>query len=177
MNEGKNIMAEFCTQCGKGIASDGMFCNWCGKPKPAMAHSSEMAAAAAPSPIRESELYNCEGVIVTTARFIVYAQTFAVRGITSVAAVPERPGQAGPWALGIIAMLGLIFGAVAEAPIAMALALLFLLAAIAVAAQRKSSAWLIVLNTAGGEVKAFRSESGEQVRQIADAINRAMARA
>ena len=113
----------------------------------------------------EQIFFNNNGVKVTNARFIVDADTYAIRNITSTAAW----SQSQKWILGII----LILIGLACLKEATGIGIfLFLIAAVVFYLGRPVH--YVRLHTSGGEVKAVKSYDLEYVRQIVQALNEAI---
>jgi len=109
---------------------------------------------------------------VTNARFIVGAQTFAMRGITSVQGI-ETPASYG-WPallslLGLLMALGLFSGAIGLG----VFGVLILAAGIWLFTRQKPT-FAVVLRTAGGEVTAYQSKNRDHIAEIIRALNDAI---
>ena len=113
----------------------------------------------------EQIFFNNNGVKVTNARFIVDANTYAIRNITSTAAW----SQSQRWILGAI----LILIGLASFKDATGIGIfLFLIAAVVLYLGRPVH--YVRLHTSGGEVKAVKSYDMEYVRQVVQALNEAI---
>ena len=113
----------------------------------------------------EQIFFNNNGVKVTNARFIVDANTYAIRNITSTAAW----SQSQRWILGAI----LILIGLASFKDATGIGIfLFLIAAVVLYLGRPVH--YVRLHTSGGEVKAVKSYDLEYVRQVVQALNEAI---
>jgi hypothetical protein len=116
--------------------------------------------------------FHSENIAVTNARFIVGAQTFAMRGITSVEGVETPVSYSGAAALGLVGLVmfmnlfngGIFIGV---------MGLLIIAAAIWLIKQKKPT-YAVVLRTAGGEVTAYQSADRKHIAQIIQALNQAM---
>lgn len=115
--------------------------------------------------MEEKSIFNEGGVTVTSARFIVPSQTYAVAGITSVKNYEERPKRSYPIGCGIV---GLLF--LAWVPV-LGIALI-VLAAIWWNGQKTK--YEVLLTTAGGEVKALSSQNGQFISKVIQALNEAI---
>jgi hypothetical protein len=120
----------------------------------------------------ETTLFQSRNIAVTNARFIVGAQTFAMRGITSVEGVETPVSYIGPVMLGLLALWisislfgGMIFLGI--------VGVLILVADIWITIRRKPT-FTVVLRTAGGEVTAYKSTDRDHIAQIIRALNEAM---
>ena len=120
----------------------------------------------------EITFFQGENIIVTNARFVVGAQTFAMRGITSVEGVEIPASFVAPVIgilLGLIMALNLFNGGIGLGIIGV----LIFAAAICLAIYRKST-FVVVLRTAGGEVTAYQSTDKNYIAQIIRALNEAI---
>lgn len=113
----------------------------------------------------EQTFFNHDGVKVTNARFIVDANTYSIRNITSTAAWT----QSQKWLLGVV--LGLIgLATIKEAtPIG-----IFFVALAGLAFYLGRPVHFVRLHTSGGEVKAVKSYDLEYVKQVVQALNEAI---
>lgn len=113
----------------------------------------------------EVTFFENDGVRVTNARFIVDANTYAVRNITSTAAWTKKQ----QWVAALLlALFGV--GSLAGAP---PIGIFFLLTA-ALAWYLGRPMHYVRLHTSGGEVKAVKSRDLEFVKKIVHALNEAM---
>lgn len=117
----------------------------------------------------ESVFFQSGDIMVTNARFIVGAQTFAMSGITSVHGVETPAGYAVSVTLillGLLLTLTLVVGGFGAG----ILGLLMLAFGIWLAVRRKTT-FAVVLRTAGGEVTAYQSADREHIAQVIRALN------
>ena len=120
----------------------------------------------------ESTFFQSGDIAVTNARFIVGAQTFAMRGITSVQGVETPATYVGPV---ILALLGLIMAAsLFNGSIGLGIVGVLILAADICIFIRRKTTFAVVLRTAGGEVTAYQSTNREHIAQIIRALNEAI---
>jgi|HubBroStandDraft_2_1064218.scaffolds.fasta_scaffold556364_2 hypothetical protein len=120
----------------------------------------------------ESIFFRSGNVTVTNARFIVGAQTFAMRGITSVQGIQKSANRSWPIVLllvGLIFAVGLFNGSL----IFGIFGLLVIAGAIWIMIIQKPS-FAVVLRTAGGEITAYESKNREHMTQIIQALNNAI---
>jgi hypothetical protein len=120
----------------------------------------------------ETTFFQSGDIAVTNARFIARAQTFAMRGITSVEGVETPANYVGPVilsVLGLIMATGLLTGA-----IALGIFGLLILAGGIWLFTRQKPKFAVVLRTAGGEVTAYQNTDREQIAQIIRALNEAI---
>lgn len=116
-----------------------------------------------------------EGVTVTSARFIVPSQTYAMSGITSVKTSEDTPSKGGP----IFCVGGGLFLFYAGSQSSSTDSLLAIFIVLGIAAIIVAIAWLafqetqhhLVLRTASGEARAFSSRDGALVARVARALN------
>ena len=134
----------------------------------------------------ESIFFQNGDIVVTNARFVVGAKTFAMRGITSVEVVETeevveiQPGKALPGAIGGVGFIICIFGGilcwllfdfsfwVVVGAGAVGILMIFIAALLSTQSKR---AFKIVLKTAGGEVTAYQSFDRSHISQILKALN------
>ncbi|MBX3188399.1 MAG: hypothetical protein KF819_15385 [Labilithrix sp.] len=127
-----------------------------------------------PTMRQEYPILSEQGVTVTTARFVVYQQTYPIAGITSVAPFQQPASRGGPILLaclfGLMMFVGFAGGAIGGG-------LFFLVLmgiCIAVAASRKDTFGVVVW-TAGTNVRALVTHDGAFVGRVVVALNQAIA--
>jgi Family of unknown function (DUF6232) len=134
----------------------------------------------------ESIFFQSGNIMVTNARFVVGAKTFAMRGITSVEVVEtdeaaaKHPGKTWPeiiilLGLAITVFFGLLFWILNDFDYwilvgAGIICILVIIAGSFLNIQMKR-AFKIVLRTAGGEVTAYQSFDRNHISQIVQALN------
>jgi hypothetical protein len=134
----------------------------------------------------ESVFFRSGNILVTNARFVVGAKTFAMRGITSVEAVEsdsselaeKQSGNAvGPIFTGtglLIIAVGLICWLMFDFSFFVAVVagiIGFLMLVVGASFVKMKRAFKIVLKTAGGEVTAYQSFDRNHIFQIIRALN------
>jgi hypothetical protein len=120
----------------------------------------------------ETTFFQSGGIAVTNARFIVGAQTFAMRGITSVEGVEQSASYTWPV---ILALLGFVMAiSLFSGEIGLGIFGLLLLAAGIWLITRQKPTFSVVLRTAGGEVTAYQSKSRDHIAEIIHALNQAI---
>ncbi|MGQ0526031.1 MAG: DUF6232 family protein [Betaproteobacteria bacterium] len=122
----------------------------------------------------ERVFYHQAGITVTNARFVVGAQTFAMRNITSVRLHVKDQSNAGEgWvmAFGIAFALigfsgagGLGFGVVGLAVLCTGIYLIW----------NKKRIYQVVLTTSAGETSAYQSTDQQLIADIVKALNDSM---
>jgi hypothetical protein len=109
------------------------------------------------------------GVTVTSARFVVPAQTYAISGITSVKSYQETPSRKGPIILIIIgALMGLGGGGKAIG------AVIFVLVLAVVWWIYQKTEYQVRLSTASGETTALKSKDAGWIIRVINALNEAI---
>ena len=121
----------------------------------------------------ESVFFQSGDITVTNARFIVGAQTFAMRGITSVQGVETSASYTSTV---IVALLGVIIAFVGfgNSTIGLGILGILLIAAGIWLGIRQRPTFAVVLRTAGGEVTAYQSKNRDHISQIIQALNNAI---
>lgn len=120
----------------------------------------------------ETTFFQSGDIAVTNARFVVGAQTFAMRGITSVQGVKRSAGYAAPIimaAFGLALVVGFFVGVAGLGVFG-----LLILAADIWLFTRRRPIFAVVLRTAGGELTAYESKNRDQIASIIDALNQAI---
>ena len=113
----------------------------------------------------EQTYFDNNGVKVTNARFIVDANTYSIRNITSTAAWTKKQ----QWiAAVVLALLGLV-SIQGATPIG-----IFFIVLSGLALYLGRPVHFVRLHTSGGEVKAVKSYDLEYVRQVVQALNEAI---
>jgi hypothetical protein len=128
----------------------------------------------------ETVFFQSNDITVTNARFIVGAQTFAMRGITSVQGIRRSPSYGGPVVLIVVGMLFLFpMGNGIQEKDTRSVVGFGLLAFILSITGILWSVWKkptfeVVLRTSGGEVVAYSSLSQSYVSEIINALNQSI---
>jgi hypothetical protein len=122
----------------------------------------------------ERVFFHQSEIKVTSARFVVASQTFAVRNITSVRATKVEPGFHRPGLLmlfgGAVALIGFFNIGYFVGAIGIAM-----LAGGIYWAWKQENNLAVVLTTSGGEVTAYQSEDGQLIADIVKALNDSIA--
>ena len=116
--------------------------------------------------MEEQTFLNEQNIRVTSARFMLPQQTYAISGITSVKNSKESPNYLLPFIFIVVAIICLTN----EAGIA---ALIFAALAIALFIGLKPK-FHVALFTSGGEIKAYTSTDGAHIARVVEAINNAI---
>ena len=168
-------MPRFCEDCGTALSPEAGFCSGCGRKLFQAAHSSGFGGTAVQlAPVREEKVMLEEsGISVTSARFIVRGQTYAMNGITSVRALVRNPSKLGPilmilfglFGIAAYGFMGSAFGVI-EMGVVAALGILWF--------RSKKPSYIVRLTSASGETEAYVSKNGEFVSRVVGAINDAI---
>lgn len=119
--------------------------------------------------MQESTFLKERGVAVTSARFIVPSQTYAMSGITSVKMFREPPQRGAAIVMLIFGSLVLLGGLGHGAVTAFfGLIVAGIGAAFLYAAKAK---YHVVLKTASGEAQALTSEDSAFIRRVVEGLN------
>ncbi|QLQ02289.1 MAG: hypothetical protein HZY77_04940 [Thiobacillus sp.] len=113
--------------------------------------------------MEEQTFLSLDDVKVTSARFIVPSQTFAMAGITSVKNSEQRPTRVYPIWCGIFGVVALIADAYAVG--------IGLLVLAAVWWIGQKTQYHVVLATAGGEMTALTSKDRAYISNVVKALN------
>jgi len=110
-----------------------------------------------------------KGIKVTSARFLVEGQTYAVGGITSVMkTVGEPPSKLGPIVTIVLGAVGLFNGA------ATAIIGLMVVVVGVLWFRSRRTEHVVVLTTAAGEKRAYKSADEDFVDSVVVALNDAI---
>lgn len=118
----------------------------------------------------ETTFFQSGHISVTNARFVVGAQTFAMRGITSVQGVETPPNYTGGVIMIILGVIVAAAGFYGSSIGAGVFGLLVSAGGVWVVRQQKPT-FAVVLRTAGGEVTAYQSQDRNHISQIIQALN------
>ncbi len=122
----------------------------------------------------EVPLFEERGVRVTSARFVVYQQTYPIDGITSIAPFTVRARRSTPILLTCIGSLTLLVALVLGAMGGMLLGLLALASGIGWLTQCKATHGVMIA-TAGMNVRALTSQNFGLILRVVAALNQAVA--
>lgn len=117
--------------------------------------------------MEETEFYNNGNVSVTSARFRVGTNTYAMNGVTSVKRGQTQPNKAAPVVMGLIG-LAVLFAAAGIG----AKAIGFIMVIIAIFwAKNITPDYIVYLNSASGESQALTSKDSVYIDQVINALN------
>ncbi len=95
------------------------------------------------------------GIKVTSARFMVDRQTYAMSGITSVKTEVEHPSKLGPYVTITFGVIGVFNGLADPSARGVAAMGLIVLAVGVLWLRSKRSEYMVLLTSASGETKAY----------------------
>lgn len=121
----------------------------------------------------EESIFNEGDVIVTSARFVIPTQTYALSGVTSVKNIKEEPSKKGPIILIIIGAIILLAGLSSKAAAGILVGLAAVAGGIAWFALNKPI-YHVVLSSASGEVKSLSSKDSDYISRVINALNNAI---
>lgn len=155
----------FCTKCGTDLSDDSQFCRKCGQPQGSTGGAVSVATAVAQE--REKVFYQGGDVTVTSSRFIVPGQTYAMSGVTSVRFERIDPKRGWPLFIVVVGLLLLV------APDTRGLAVFLLLVGMVWLAVLKTE-YAVALRSSSGEVRAIKNTNSEFISGIIGALNEAI---
>lgn len=175
-------MARFCDRCGASLSNSSAFCPACGNALRPPAEASGLSAAAAqPARTQEKTFFNAGGITVTTARFVVPGQTYAMSGVTSVQSIVRHPSRKGPFwmiVIGLFCLLAAIFvnnqPNNQEGRVGAGVLGAFLLVIGIIWWNSKRPVYAVRLTSASGETEACSSTDESHVDAIVNALNEAI---
>lgn len=113
----------------------------------------------------EKTFFEYEGVKVTSARFVVDGQTFAMSNVTSVNPLVEPPKRFWGIVLLLVGLVGLTQNAFFGIPVvALSIYLLY----------KERALYHVMLRTSGGETKALTTHQKEYLDKVVAALNDAI---
>ena len=121
----------------------------------------------------EKVFFDEGGIKVTSARFIVPSQTFAMSGITSVKRMEEPAGQLVP-IFGLLIGAGFLLAGVSHKDWGQGVFGLVMAAGSIAWLGKQKSTHHVFLTTASGELKALTSQSREMISGVVQALNDAI---
>lgn len=105
------------------------------------------------------------GVKVTNARFVTYAKTHALSGITSVSTFTVSPSKKGPIVVAVIGLIAFAFSWI--------VALVLIAAGVAWFLSLKDE-YQVVLSSASGNEDALTDKDQAFISRVVDALNEAI---
>jgi hypothetical protein len=171
----------FCYACGTALVEGAAFCSSCGKaaaPAATVGAAAAAPAAAAPAAAapahaleKKEEGFLREGeVVVTSDRFMVSNQTYAMSGVTSVSTWVKKPPRGFFIFLIIVGLLLSLALRPLELP-PLGLLVLLLGIVLLLVMKNKYSVWLA---TASGGSSALISKDKEYIERVVKALNEAI---
>jgi hypothetical protein len=118
--------------------------------------------------MEEKTFLNEGGVTVTSTRFIVSSQTFAMSGIISFKVSEDKPSRATPAVIVAIGAVVLFFSKDFRDLLPVALVMIAV-GGIWLASQR--SLFHVLLTTASGETRVISSKNGKWITKVIAALN------
>jgi hypothetical protein len=115
--------------------------------------------------MEEKVFFDQGDVSVSNARFMVYGQTYAMNGVTSVKRAVKHPFRLGPIVLGFFGLAHLLIS-MKTLPV-----VVIILALAAFWWKRQKSEWFVVLNSASGETQALTSKNSSYIDDVISALN------
>jgi len=119
--------------------------------------------------MEEKILFNEGNVQVSSTRFIVGNQTYAMNGVTSVKSHVSKPNKVGP-ILGIIAGLFIAFSAEGAGKVIG----LGIAAVAGFILYNQKATYAVVLNSSSGETQALADHDGDYISNVVSALNDAL---
>ena len=115
--------------------------------------------------MEEKTFFEYDGVKVTSARFVVDGQTFAMSNVTSVKAIEEKPSRIGGLLIALVG-IGFMTQSLVLGIVVLGLALWYL--------SKQRSKFHIMLRTSGGETKALTTEQRDYADKVIGALSDAI---
>lgn len=121
----------------------------------------------------EETFFNEGDVKVTSARFVIPAQTYALSGVTSVKNLKEEPSKKWPIILIIIGVIILLAGLSGKEAAGIIFGLIAAGGGIAWFVLNKPL-YHVVLSSASGEVRSLSSKDSDYISRVINALNDAI---
>lgn len=121
----------------------------------------------------ESKVFENGEVLVTTTRFVVNGQTYAMNGVTSVKSYKKDPSRVLPVIIGIAGLITLFSGFASGSTAASIFGLVILAGAYFLWKSQKPE-YSVRLATASGEASALNSNDNVYINQVVEALNNAI---
>ncbi|SRR6266481_3014942 len=154
----------FCSNCGNQLS--GPFCSHCGATSSGKSRVVQPSGRSTP----EQTLLQDGNILVTSARFVVGGHTYAMNGVTSIAAFSDMPSRKGPV---ILVGLGALISLLNQN--SMTLLVGCCLVALGIFWWKKIKPnFFIRLRTASGEIKALTSKDSDFIGRVVRALNDAI---
>ena len=118
--------------------------------------------------MEEREFFSSDNVYVSLTRFVAFGKTYAMSGVTSVAAAEVKPNHSGSTTIiglgAVCCLIGL------SSPTFFVIGLL-LIAAGWFVRKSKTPDYFVTLTTSAGHVQAVHSKDREYIASIVQALN------
>ena len=164
----------FCGKCGSATVEGHPFCQGCGAALNVRANSGTPTAAAAAAPVREKKFFEDQRVLITNARCVMEGKTFAMNGITSVAAYTEIPSRKGPIILIILGVIGL-FGSLSSRDAAAGVIGSVLAIGLGILWYKTiKDIYHVIIHSASGEARPIHDYNSQYIVDIVQALNEAI---
>lgn len=121
----------------------------------------------------ESKVFENGDVLVTTTRFVVNGQTYAMNGVTSVKSLKKDPSRALPVIIGIIGFIAFASGVGSGSTFAAVFGLAIFGGAWFLW-KSQTPEYSVRLATASGEASALSSKDKSYITQVVEALNNAI---
>jgi uncharacterized protein DUF6232 len=163
----------FCGKCGTAAVEGNLFCNSCGASLTAQP-SSTTGTSGAIAPAAEKKFLEDRRVLVTNARCVMEGKTFAMSGITSVAAYTESPSRGGPV---IIILIGIVVALVSLSSRELLGGIFIGIVLIGIGVLWYKSIkdiYHVVIHSASGEARPIHDFNSQYINGIVQALNDAI---
>ena len=164
----------FCGKCGSVIIEGNPFCQSCGAVQNVPPQSGVSVALAAAAPAREKKFFEDQRVLVTNARCVMEGKTFAMNGITSVAAYTQVPSRKGPIILIVLGLIGLL-GSLSSRDAAVGIIVSVLAIGLGILWYKNiKDIYHVVIHSASGEARPIHDYNSQYIGNIVQALNDAI---
>lgn len=164
----------FCGKCGTATIEGNPFCQGCGAALNELPARTGQVKSAAAAPAREKKFFEDQRVLVTNARCVMEGKTFAMNGITSVAAYTEVRSRKGPIIMiifGVIALLGSFSSRDATVGV---IGSVLVIGLGALWYKNIRDIYHVVIHSASGEARPIHDYNPQYIGSIVQALNDAI---